>query len=328
LNAGYPVNEEGGLAAPGRRQQQSIGLIVLREEGIEYGKLCITSAEDRFVILDHAQDSGAEGRRGRVQDLLNGLVGRYRSCITWQTAERVEGGLERLKGKIVELIQHLNAIGTTILSIARAAALGNVLAQALLEGQRVTIARVYCTKVLQVLDALRNEGFMPVRVQQAGSRESTRAGYTRHVVTFNLVDAPLIANESIPEIVLMNAHDGSGAYKLMVGVLRIVCSNGLIVADRTLAAIRVAHVGTRTIAEVVSGTHKLVAELPTVLGQIERWRSTVLAEPQQLIYAREALALRYTDRLAPSPRSKLSPRAAPRTRATTCGRCSTGCRST
>ncbi len=161
----------------------------------------------------------------------------------------------------------------------------------------------------QVLDALRAEGFMPVRVQQAGSRESARAGYVRHVVTFNLVDASLIGGELIPEIVLMNAHDGSGAYKLMVGVFRIVCSNGLIVADRSLAAIRVAHVGTRTIAEVVSGTHKLVAELPTVLGQIDRWRNTVLAEPQQLAYARIALTLRYPDRPAPvTPQQLITPR--------------------
>jgi Domain of unknown function (DUF932) len=161
----------------------------------------------------------------------------------------------------------------------------------------------------QVLDALRAEGFMPVSAKQAGARESARAGYARHILTFRLTDSPLIAGEDIPEIVLLNAHDGSTAYKLMVGVFCVICSNGLIVADRTLAAMRVAHVGTRTIAEVVTATHKLVAELPTVLGQVETWRSTLLSEPEQLAYARAALTLRYPGRIAPiTPQQLLAAR--------------------
>jgi hypothetical protein len=162
---------------------------------------------------------------------------------------------------------------------------------------------------VQVLDALRAEGFMPLSAKQAGARESARAGYARHILTFRLTDSPLIAGEDIPEIVLMNAHDGSTAYKLMVGVFRVICSNGLIVADRTLAAMRVAHVGTRTIAEVVTATHKLVAELPSVLGQVETWRSTLLSEPEQLAYARASLTLRYPGRTAPiTPQQLLAAR--------------------
>jgi hypothetical protein len=151
----------------------------------------------------------------------------------------------------------------------------------------------------QVLDALRAEGFMPVSARQARVRERARAGYAQHVLTLRLTGSPLIAGEDIPEIVLMNAHDGSTAYKLMVGIFRVICTNGLIVADRTLAAMRVAHVGARTIAEVVTATHKLVAELPSVLGQVEAWRSTLLNEAQQLAYARAALTLRYPEHAAP-----------------------------
>lgn len=152
---------------------------------------------------------------------------------------------------------------------------------------------------VQVLDALRAEGFQPVRAKQAGSRESTRLGFTRHVITFRQIGTPLIAGEYIPEIVLMNAHDGSSAYRLLVGVFRVVCANGLIVAESSLAAIRVAHIGTRTIAEVVAGTHRLVAALPDVLGQVEGWRSTMLPMEQRLAYARAGLAIRYPNRAAP-----------------------------
>jgi hypothetical protein len=124
-----------------------------------------------------------------------------------------------------------------------------------------------------------------------------------------MVDAPLVAKTDIPEIVLLNAHDGTTAYKLMVGVFRVVCANGLIVADHTLAALRVAHVGTRTIAQVVTATHALAAELPAVLGQVETWRSLTLNESQRLAYAGAALALRYPERKAPiSPAQLLQAR--------------------
>src|SRR5438045_1020187 len=80
-------------------------------------------------------------------------------------------------------------------------------------------------------------------------------------------------------------------------------------ADHTLAAMRVAHIGVRTIAEVVTATHKLVAELPTVLGQVATWRSIILSEADQLAYARAALTLRYPGRIAPiTPQQLLAAR--------------------
>jgi len=153
----------------------------------------------------------------------------------------------------------------------------------------------------QVLHALRGEGFQPVRAQQAKTRLPGRAPFTRHVITFRHTDAPLIAGDHTPEIVLMNAHDGSSAYRLIAGVFRMVCANGMIVAEHSLAAIRVAHIGQRTIAEVVAGTHQLVAALPDVLGQIDAWRSITLQSDARLAYARAALAIRYPDRPAPIP---------------------------
>lgn len=151
----------------------------------------------------------------------------------------------------------------------------------------------------QVLDALCEEGFQPVRAKQAGSRETTPSGYVRHVITFRLPDAPLVAGEYHPEIVVMNAHDGSAAYRLMIGVFRVVCANGLVVADSTLASIRVAHVGARTITEVVAATYQLVGALPTVMAQIDAWRSVMLTRTAQIGYARAALSQRYPKQIAP-----------------------------
>jgi hypothetical protein len=38
-----------------------------------------------------------------------------------------------------------------------------------------------------------------------------------------------------PEIVLLNAHDGTSAYQFHAGLFRLVCANGLIVSDATLS---------------------------------------------------------------------------------------------
>ncbi|HEU4324584.1 MAG TPA: DUF932 domain-containing protein [Roseiflexaceae bacterium] len=159
----------------------------------------------------------------------------------------------------------------------------------------------------QVVSALRSEGFVPVRAQQQTPRLEGRADYARHVLTFRVAQQRV--GEVVPELVVVNAHDGSSAYKLLVGAFRLVCSNGLIVSESSLAAVRVAHQGARTVAEVITATHHLVAQLPQVLDQVDSWRGIQLSPAARLLYAQAALRLRYPNGRAPlAPSAVLVPR--------------------
>ncbi|HEU4322697.1 MAG TPA: DUF932 domain-containing protein [Roseiflexaceae bacterium] len=161
----------------------------------------------------------------------------------------------------------------------------------------------------QVLAALRSEGFVPVRAQQTAARVEGRADYARHALTFRLAQPQQRVGEVLPELLVLNAHDGSTAYRLMVGAFRLICMNGLVVSESSLAAFRVAHQGERTVAEVITATHHLVAQLPQVLDQVDSWRGIELSPAARLLYAQAALRLRYPKGGAPlAPSAILLPR--------------------
>jgi Domain of unknown function (DUF932) len=66
-------------------------------------------------------------------------------------------------------------------------------------------------------------------------RTQTRQGFQKHLIRFARVENlnAWAKNEVRPEIVLLNSHDKSSAYQLHCGLLRMVCLNGMVVADAT-----------------------------------------------------------------------------------------------
>jgi hypothetical protein len=114
------------------------------------------------------------------------------------------------------------------------------------------------------------------------------------MIRFRAPNASLVVGDSFPEIVLINSHDGSSAYKLMAGIFRLVCSNGLIVADSMIGSIHVRHSG-NIIAEVARGTVELVENMPKCIDAIERWKQIQLNRGEQALLAEAAHQVRFAD---------------------------------
>jgi hypothetical protein len=47
--------------------------------------------------------------------------------------------------------------------------------------------------------------------------------------------------DSLVEVVLVNSHDGTSSYKLMAGIFRLVCWNGMVVSESMQDSIAVRH---------------------------------------------------------------------------------------
>ena len=158
----------------------------------------------------------------------------------------------------------------------------------------------------QVIARLEREGFVPVRVQQARTRLETRKGFQKHIVRFRHVDYAARVGDSIPEIVIMNSHDGSSAYKIMAGVYRLVCANGLIVGS-SFAEVSVRH--TKNAAEdIIDASFKVIEALPAIQDGIEAMRLLKLEPEERSAFATAALTLRYPDAAPIRPAQLLEPR--------------------
>lgn len=144
----------------------------------------------------------------------------------------------------------------------------------------------------RVLQGLRNEGFLPFAVGQSRSRIEGKAEFTKHLLRFRHQDyAYPHVGQDVPEIVLVNSHDGTSSYNLLGGVFRLICTNGLIVGDNT-SEVRVRHSG-NILDNVIEGSYEVVKDVQRVLPVIEDWKRLDLTLEQRIAYAESALGLRW-----------------------------------
>jgi hypothetical protein len=160
----------------------------------------------------------------------------------------------------------------------------------------------YCfIPTIGAINALRQEGFFPVKAQQTRSRTPDGREFARHVVRLRRgsdMRSPVNVGDSVPEIVLMNSHDGTSSYTLSAGVFRLVCSNGMVVADSEVGSIRVRHKG-NILDDVIEGSYRIIEQSGAVFGRIEQFQQLALPAPVQEAFADAALTLKWDDGKAP-----------------------------
>ena len=150
----------------------------------------------------------------------------------------------------------------------------------------------------EVLDALEGQGFFPVRAVQSCSRIPGKRNYTRHMIRFRQKDDFFIPDQKaeIPEIVLINSHDGTSAYKFLSGIFRMVCSNGMIVQSEDFGSVSVRHMGGKDSKEfhdrVIGATFQVLDDAGNAVNRINEWKSIPLTDSQRMAFATAALELK------------------------------------
>jgi hypothetical protein len=162
---------------------------------------------------------------------------------------------------------------------------------------------------IEVVGMLRDRGFLPVRAEQSRTRIPGKGDFTRHMLRFRHADhlSPLAVGAEVPELVLVNSHDGTSAYKFLAGIFRLVCSNGMIVQSSDHGSISVRHSGGPDFRErMVDATFRIMEDAPRTLAKIDAWKGIELTPPQRDAFAAAALELR--DNRAITPAQLLAPR--------------------
>lgn len=147
----------------------------------------------------------------------------------------------------------------------------------------------------QVLAGLRDNGFLPVRAQQSVVRLPDRREHTRHMLRLRHADHMKLTEigSMIPEVVLVNSHDGTSAYQLMAGIFRLVCSNGLVIGERQFD-LKVRHSGHKAIVDdVIDASFQVVESFPAVLESADSMKTVDVTRQQATAYATAALTMRY-----------------------------------
>ena len=144
-----------------------------------------------------------------------------------------------------------------------------------------------------VLDGLRAADFMPVMAQQARTRIPGKQDYTRHMIRMRHRSLTNTAGEAF-EVILVNANDGTAAYKMIAGIFRFVCTNGLFTGE-AFDTVTVRHAGKTVIDDVRTGALNMLQTAPHVLEHVERFKGITLDRAEALTFAEAAHRVRFAN---------------------------------
>jgi hypothetical protein len=157
-------------------------------------------------------------------------------------------------------------------------------------------SRYTFVSTVQVVALLESEGWAPVKACEQRVRLEDRAGFQLHEIRFarraDLEAGAFQVGSTRPEMILQNAHDGTRAYRIDAGLYRLVCRNGLIVADRDFAHVSIRHMDVSAEA-FAKAAHSVAENTPRVLEAIATWRAVPLTPAKRVDFARRAAALRW-----------------------------------
>ena len=143
----------------------------------------------------------------------------------------------------------------------------------------------------KVVDALRANGFLPVQAAQSRSRMG-RHDHTKHMIKFARLGEVSTRGEVVPQVALVNSHDGTSAYKLLGGLFRFICFNGLIMSDSAVQSLKVAHTGDVR-DRVIEGSFQVIDGASKAGTVTDTWRAINLDSRESESFATAAALLRW-----------------------------------
>lgn len=145
-----------------------------------------------------------------------------------------------------------------------------------------------------VIDDLAKEGWLPREASQRSPRNGVETSFSPHMIRFanpDIVVKSGAVNDSFPEILVENRHDGLGAFKFSAGFFRLVCSNGLVIMTESFARVAIPHKG-YTFDELREVVSKRVQSLPETIDIMNNMRGRMLTSEEQHALAMQAFLIR------------------------------------
>ncbi|WP_411170839.1 DUF932 domain-containing protein [Klebsiella michiganensis] len=154
---------------------------------------------------------------------------------------------------------------------------------------------------ITLLDNLQREGFRPFFACQTRVRDESKREHTKHML--RLRREGQITGKQVPEIILLNSHDGSSSYQMLPGLFRVICCNGLVCGE-SFGEVRVPHKG-NVVEKVIEGAYEVLGIFDKVEEKRDAMQSLMLPPPAQQALAKAALSYRFGEDHQPVTETQL-----------------------
>ena len=145
----------------------------------------------------------------------------------------------------------------------------------------------------RVMEDMAALGWSVVDAKEIKARKNQ--GFQKHMLIFANPEIVIEGKDGdtvFPRILLTNSHDGKNAFSFQAGLFRLVCSNGLVIADEQFGKMKIRHMGYDFEALQTLIT-TMVEKLPLTVESMNRFKNKQLTEEQMQKFALEALGLRF-----------------------------------
>lgn len=150
-----------------------------------------------------------------------------------------------------------------------------------------------------VIEDLGKLGWFPVQAKQCREKKGSSGIRSFHMVAFQNPDVKIVKQnedgtetvDTFPRIILTNSHDGFNSFKFMVGLFRLVCSNGLVVADEQMVSMSIRHIN-YSFDELRKVVAESIKQVPNIVNTMNTMKNTDITDEQKKELATEVVKIR------------------------------------
>lgn len=145
-----------------------------------------------------------------------------------------------------------------------------------------------------MMDMIGEFGWHPTDVQQQRTRKEDSVPYAKHLLAFEHPGITLDDKHRL-RLLLINSHNGLASLKFMIGIFRLVCSNGLIVSDTSFGSFRQVHKNIN-IDDVRVVLNEMLQRIPSVADVYNKATHVLLSKERKWDFARDAAQIAWPQR--------------------------------
>ena len=149
----------------------------------------------------------------------------------------------------------------------------------------------------ELFSPMRDLNYVPVQVMQSGSRKPNGMQYARNLIRFRQVADLGSKQAEIFEIVVVNADNGTAAFKFLPGYLRSICMNGCIFGT-FMYSLSIQH-RRGWLDDAVQQVTDLTRQSYSIMEVIDDYKAIELDSEGELQLAEYAHSIRFAGREVP-----------------------------
>ena len=152
---------------------------------------------------------------------------------------------------------------------------------------------------MTVVEDLAKLGWFPVQAKQCRNKKNSSGIRSYHMIAFQNPDVKITKTldngekivDTYPRIILTNSHDGFNSFKFMVGLFRLICSNGLVVCNNQMVDMSIRHIN-YDFEELRRIVESAIEQVPNIVNTMNDMRNVMLTDEQKTALATEVVKIR------------------------------------